>query len=465
MEHRLGALRLLVLAALDVGCGSLCKESTPILDASGTATGFERCADGAIHRASIEPVDPTIDAAACDGTEIEQSCSTDADCDDGPNGKCISGVSNDYGYYESVTACDCAYACASDAECDDGEVCLPVGVVETGDAWSACIAASCAQDADCASGECGLGAYDDGCAYWAELQCRLPDDECRSDDDWDDDESCAVHLFDSDFECNSVECAIGRPLLVGREPRTAPAAVRDDWAGPAGPDTTSLSPGSRRTLRDHWRRVAASEHASVGSFARFTLQLLALGSPPGLLADTQAAAADEVRHARFAWTMARAAGDRAVGPGPLALGDAAPRLDWEGVVRGLIDEACVSETLGAAEAAELLASAVAAGADPAVVDGLAAVAADEARHAALAWRALAWLVGGAPARERVHAWLTLAVERAEVSADRLASRPATDAALAAFGLVSDRTRAATHRAALDHVVRPAVVALIASDCQ
>ncbi|MBT9554900.1 MAG: hypothetical protein IV100_02675, partial [Myxococcales bacterium] len=49
------------------------------------------------------------------------------------------------------------------------------------------------------------------------------------------------------------------------------------------------TPSQREVLVQRWLSVAALEHASVGSFARFTLQLLAVGAPPDLLLATQQA--------------------------------------------------------------------------------------------------------------------------------------------------------------------------------
>ena len=55
-----------------------------------------------------------------------------------------------------------------------------------------------------------------------------------------------------------------------------------------------------------WTTAARAEHASVASFARFTLQLLHLGAPADLVADAQQAALDEVRHARLCFGVASA---------------------------------------------------------------------------------------------------------------------------------------------------------------
>jgi hypothetical protein len=138
------------------------------------------------------------------------------------------------------------------------------------------------------------------------------------------------------------------------------------------------------------------EHASVASFARATLQLLAAGAPPDLVADTQRAAEDEVRHARLAYGLASAYAGRAVGPGALDVRDAAPALGLRAIVRALVDEACIGETIGAAEAAEEARTCR----EPWLGEQLRELAADEARHAALAWRTLRWALHELPLDER-----------------------------------------------------------------
>src|SRR5690606_30816180 len=102
---------------------------------------------------------------------------------------------------------------------------------------------------------------------------------------------CVEHLGDTcHFIVTMVEdgCGEGRPLLIDGRARTAEPCVRDDWAEPGAgprPHVEALSPAQRRLLADRWTRAALGEHASVASFARFVLDLAALGAPPELLGD------------------------------------------------------------------------------------------------------------------------------------------------------------------------------------
>jgi hypothetical protein len=147
-----------------------------------------------------------------------------------------------------------------------------------------------------------------------------------------------------------------------------------------------VSPFERGALAAAWTRDACAEHASVASFARFSLDLLALGAPADLVADAHRAALDEIEHARLCFELASAYGGAPVGPGRLAVDGAAVRADLASAAVAAVHEGCVGET----EAA-LLAQAQMDGArDPRVRRALLRIAADEADHAALAWRFVAW---------------------------------------------------------------------------
>jgi hypothetical protein len=364
---------------------SLCVESTPVLSDAGTPTGIERCADGSLHRASAEAADPGLDGVeACQGDEDFASCSTDAECTEGRFGKCAHR--NDYDG-EGGTGCGCVYACETDADCVDGRACIPDGIVETGKDYSTCIRASCETDADCDSSECGLSSWNDGCGWSPSLSCRVLDDDCRVDSDCDDRASCVGGRDGDVYTCRTTECDIGRPLLVDGEGRIAQSTARGDWQAALAPELPR-DPGARQALAERWARIGALEHASVASFARFTLQMMALGAPADLLRDIQAAALDEVRHAELAYGLASAFAGAPVGPGPLDLSGAAPSLEPAHVVAALVAEACVGETIGAAEAADKASKA----SDPVVAGVLLEIARDETRHAALAWRSLQWLL-------------------------------------------------------------------------
>jgi hypothetical protein len=173
----------------------------------------------------------------------------------------------------------------------------------------------------------------------------------------------------------------------------------------------SLAPALRARVAAEWARAAQAEHASIASFARFTLQLLAVGAPAELVADAQRAALDEIAHASRAFAIASVYSGVSLGPGSMPI-DEQSLGPWEleGVIRGTVEEGCVGETLAAAEA-EAARDAVKAAV---LRQALERVARDEAAHAALAFRFVSWAVevGGPVACNAAREAFARAVARA-----------------------------------------------------
>jgi hypothetical protein len=137
---------------------------------------------------------------------------------------------------------------------------------------------------------------------------------------------------------------------------------------------------------DAWVAAALDEHASIASFARATLELMAVGAPPALIGGCQRAALDELAHAQGCFAMAARHGC-AVEPGPIEA--LAPRGGGlAAVARDTFVEGCVGETIGAAIAA----AARDAAEDPEERALMTRIADDEARHAELAWQTVAWAI-------------------------------------------------------------------------
>jgi hypothetical protein len=133
------------------------------------------------------------------------------------------------------------------------------------------------------------------------------------------------------------------------------------------------------------------------------------------------------------------------------VGEALSNRGFESIVRTAIAEGCVGETMAAAEAR---AAAVGA-ADPFVAETLEVIANDEGRHAALAWRFVAWAIGSAlpDRREWIAAELERAAElrHATVDADE---GPAFDLSAHGFLTAVDRTK--LHEQVWAEVVAPCV---------
>ncbi|WP_434424113.1 ferritin-like domain-containing protein [Nannocystis pusilla] len=335
--------------------------------------------------------------------ENYNECELDSDCHDGAFAKCVQS----FGQIGSF--CECDYSCRVDSDCAAGEVCA-CGDVLGGGRHAMCVPATCKVDADCESGACDVSIYTGRCATDIQLQCRTDEDACASDEDCVEGEQCVFDGLEGRWNCLGITCIIGRPLTIEGQTRAAPPVGRADWlaALDIGEDVPS---DVAVALVAHWSRVAALEHASVASFARFTLELMALGAPPELLAEAQRAASDEIRHAQIAWSLASAWARRELGPGPLPLAGLGIRNRVADIVRDLVKEGCVGETLGAAEAEAL----AAASGHPTMVPLLRTIAQDEARHAALAWRCLRWLLAIRPEDARPAAISALAEARAELA--------------------------------------------------
>jgi hypothetical protein len=259
-------------------------------------------------------------------------------------------------------------------------------------------------------------------------------------------DTCCYHWF---------EYCSGRPHVGEAGPIVA--AVVDDrtgaWTQAEAPPADLEGPIAER-IAELWRLDALAEHASIASFARATLELMAVGAPADLLTRCQQAGLDEVDHARRCFALAAAYGGPAVGPGPLPA--LAPRAT--DLVRLAVDtfsEGCAGETVAA-----LVAERSARDCDhPAVVESLLVIADDEARHAALAWATVRWAVetGGDEVR-------TAVLDRAAAMRPTPRPFPAADpdaAALARAGRLDARAQAHAHGDAWREIIDPLLASLTA----
>jgi hypothetical protein len=230
-----------------------------------------------------------------------------------------------------------------------------------------------------------------------------PDGDCVADwsncqgdpiyDEW----SSICGPYEIDGKCCSIAqyggiCSDGRPFVV--DDRSRRAALVSIEHRPLGHDRFAALPVElRHRLARRWAEIAAAEHASIASFARFTTQLLAIGAPPELVRDALAAASDEVRHAEVALALASAFEGRPLGLGELDVrGASEAPMDLESLVLACVHEGCIGETMAALE----LVVAAEACDDPELAASLAAIAEDETRHAELAWRFVKWALDRRP---------------------------------------------------------------------
>lgn len=268
----------------------------------------------------------------------------------------------------------------------------------------------------------------------------------------------------------------GRPLMVGGAPRLAdvisgtgawsardtsfgsdddPPATRREGAARMAIAAAALDAETSALIARRWAERARFEHASIASFARFSMELLSVGAPPSLVSAAQQAGLDEVRHAQLALAIASEYAGTRLDLGPLDVGDAlSGAMTLEAITVAAVVEGCVGETLAAMEAA-----ATAAVAGPRVRGALSAIAEDETRHAELAWAFVQWAadVGGPALRARIRAAFAQAFEQVRAEASEAADEMG-DAREHGFLSATDVAR--LRRRAIDEVLRPAVGAVL-----
>jgi hypothetical protein len=314
-----------------------------------------------------------------------------------------------------------------------------------------CVEASCVASTACGEGlECSDYAISPGCPGQA-FACQTPADACAVDADCPGGERCA--LQGDRRACTGAACSVGRPFLVDGAARLAGVADRSDWLEDMpSPCTAALSPAARARAAAYWTEIGRMEHASIAAFARFVLELLGLGAPPGLLRAAQEAMADETIHAQMAFALASAYLGTGVGPGPLSLDHVRTAADGRSFFGVVVREGCIGETMAAVEAEEALASTK----DPVVRAVLARIARDETRHAELAWRTAAWALR-LPGSSGWALEVPAALAEARLDADRVVQ---TGPDLVDHGVIDEPRRKCARRAALDRVIEPCVRALL-----
>jgi hypothetical protein len=239
----------------------------------------------------------------------------------------------------------------------------------------------------------------------------------------------------------------GRPFLVEGVARLAGAHHVRGWAESIDENGVAPTEQQRLALVDHYTTWALAEHASVASFARFALQLLALGAPSDLISRAIDAQADEVRHAKLGFGLASALVGEAIGPTELSLHNAVNEVTLEEALRLAVREGMIGETLAALEAHVSAQLALA----PYLKQGLAVVAEEESQHAELAYAFGAWALQRDPSlasviEEELQTWQTPEMPQRS--------------GLAYWGILDGPVRREIHQRGLGTVVRPLLEQLV-----
>ena len=364
---------------------SLSRCTSPIFE---PLTGLVECAEGYVHRLSRvtcqggreSPGNPAFGGAGAGGEAGEglgpkpRADREYMDCW-GDERACAE---YELGYCDSIgEESFCASGCRTDEDCGPGYLCECGYDVPGG---GKCVeAANCAVDADCAGGYL-CASFTPGCGARG-FACQSARDECQGRARC----QCSWGEHGDYRACDDTIC--GRPFLVASAARVAPIARNGDWAtAPVAPRVEQLAASERARRAAHFARLGQLEHASIAAFARFQLQLLALGAPPELVEACARALEDETRHAKQCFALASRYRGEPVGPGPLDVSHSLGPVSLLDVVELVIVEGCAGETSAALEAHEAAQDAT----DPVIRDVFARIAADEQRHAELAFRFVRW---------------------------------------------------------------------------
>lgn len=163
--------------------------------------------------------------------------------------------------------------------------------------------------------------------------------------------------------------------------------------------------GAPRGLGPQWRENGRTEHASVASFARLTLDLMALGAPPVLITAANQDALDEIRHTEVCFALAHALDGQLESPGPFPEAQRARTLPRIRVL-ALAELAVLSLVDGALHegvSARVIAKLARRAQEPTIANALRQIAADEGRHAAHGWDVVEWCLaeGGAAVAQAI----------------------------------------------------------------
>ncbi len=208
-------------------------------------------------------------------------------------------------------------------------------------------------------------------------------------------------------------------------------------------------PVHAEALARAWEDDAKAEHASIASFNRAALELLAVGAPLALVAQTQRAALDEVEHAQLCLKLAQRFGSDAHAFAPLqalpARSASLARLARDTLLEGVVAETVAS--LVATRALRLTTC-------PHVRHALERIAHDESKHAALALQVVDHCVRNA-SDARAVVTTTMATLPAHVH-----SSPNESVGYPEYGRLCAREHQAAWHDALEGIVRPNVEALL-----
>ncbi|HXB54240.1 MAG TPA: hypothetical protein VN461_05615 [Vicinamibacteria bacterium] len=206
-------------------------------------------------------------------------------------------------------------------------------------------------------------------------------------------------------------------------------------------------------VADQWRENGKTEHASVAAFARLTLDLMALGAPPTLIAAANQDALDEIRHTELCFSLACELDKKSVSPGPFPQAQRVrtlPRSRKLALAKLAVDS-LVDGALHEGVSARIIAKLARRCDVPGISAVLKEIAADEGRHSAHGWAVVGWCLqeGGRPVQDA----LLGAVRALPKQMNSPLPKPAAEGRWERWGIHGHALEAVEHDAALANLIR------------
>jgi hypothetical protein len=198
----------------------------------------------------------------------------------------------------------------------------------------------------------------------------------------------------------------GRPLRVRGRRCITPVTASTEWIEPL--ELAPVPDDVRDVLIEIWTEEAQAEHAAVAAFSKLSLELLAVGAPPELVARANRAALQEVHHARLCFGVASAYTGRRLGPAALPQALDGDTVDLLRIARESLLDGCMREGL----AAEIARIGAGTARDPVLARVLRIQANEEAQHAALGWAIVDWCLASGGELMRTHLIAAMSEARA-----------------------------------------------------
>ena len=176
--------RAFALAALLTVIAACSKQGAPVSDAPAVRT-----------RVSARAC-PVVGPSPAIAPNERGSCTSDADCPNGRQGRC-KAISMGHGMVRATCTYD---ACASDADCPSGTLCLCGASYE---GRNACMPADCHDDADCPAGRTceNIPPNATGSLIPTGRQCHTKADTCSKPESCGAGKTCAYQVGSSRWEC------------------------------------------------------------------------------------------------------------------------------------------------------------------------------------------------------------------------------------------------------------------------